>query len=67
MDIEFKKINKSEVLICDDYFDTFSNIKIRIHSHCGILLELEDFYGEFTISDLEKILSKMKELQNEKT
>lgn len=46
-------------------FDEFCNVKIRIHDHCGVMLDLEDFYGEFALEELELIVNKMKELNLE--
>lgn len=62
MAIEFKDNDYGCGLVSE--FDSISNVNIRKHETLGVTLDLEDFYGEFSIEDLEKILSKMKELQS---
>lgn len=64
MSIEFKSNNEYVTSIVRD-FDPFCSISIRKHETLGVLLECEDFYGEFNINELEAILAKMKELQRE--
>lgn len=63
-DLKFTREGR-EVKI-DNGFDDFCNVKIRIHDHCGVILDLEDFYGEFSLVELELIVAKMKELQEVK-
>ncbi len=46
-------------------FDVFCNVTIRKHSHLGVMLDFEDFYGEFTLDEMKKVVAKMEELQNE--
>mgnify|MGYP003512439884 FL=1 len=61
--IEFE-MNGSEVKI-NNGFDPFCNVNIRVHTNLGVLLDFEDFYGEFSVTDIEQIIAKMKELQGE--
>lgn len=64
MSIEFESKNEYLTVIMRD-FDPFCSISIRKHETLGVLLECEDFYGEFNINELETIIAKMKELQSE--
>jgi hypothetical protein len=60
MAIEFIKESDCEIKI-NNGFDDFCNVKIRKHSLLGVSLDFEDFYGEFSLEDLEEIVEKMKE------
>jgi len=61
MAIEFIKESDCEIRI-DNGFDDFCNVVIRKHSLHGVSLDFEDFYGEFSLEELKKIVEKMKEL-----
>lgn len=64
MDIEFCRVSKNILTICDTEFDAVSNIQIKVGEH-NVNLEFTDFYGEISIDELEQIIAKMKELANE--